>query len=106
MPSPKDPGKEPPPGQLAERTLDRWLGVNTGASKRGAPTTTSGWDGVRHRAASPATRAKRFLKSSRNDPGGHWSEKLLDAFGWLAIVAVLAMLAYLVYRGLQVGGVI
>ncbi len=106
MPSTHDPAKDPPPGQLAERTLDRWLGVNTGASKRGAPTTTSGWDGVRHRAASPATRARRFLKTSRDDPAAHWSEKLLVIFGWVAIVAVLVMLAYLVYRGLQVGGVI
>jgi hypothetical protein len=46
------------------------------------------------------------LKTSRADPGAHWSERLLDGFVWLAITAVMAMLAYLVYRGLQVAGVV
>jgi hypothetical protein len=111
-----------PPAALAERTLDRWMGLNEGADTTLAHADATrrsrdNWNPQRREYRSVLGRAeewcvwamRRTLGLSdmrRDEPGLMWSEHWPDVIGWLVILASCAALLYLGYHGLELFGVI
>jgi hypothetical protein len=111
---PSKPSREPEPNSLADRTLDRLIGVDQirfdlDQSHSGSPKASGAeWDSANRRFRGVLGRFSNRLRprSARVDagPGVHWVEYLIDALAWLVMAAILAAFLYVVYRGLQIAG--
>ncbi len=104
MASPKRPEDNDISALLDERTVDRWHGVQ---ARPGVDRTTwRGWDGARHRQVSFTRRVVGYFVRNPRDHDDHWSGWLLDVVCWTGVATVVLSIGYLVFRELQIYGVL
>ena len=89
---------------LDERTVDRWHGVQVqpGVDR----TTWRGWDGARHRRVSVGRRIAGYFTRSPRDHDDHGYGWLLDVVCWTGVAAAVFAVGYLIFRELQVYGLL
>jgi hypothetical protein len=103
MTMPSDLPEQPPStrsGPLAQRTLDRWLGVATESTADrqlatgDEPAAATSW----------AQRIRGLFASSRAEPRLHWTERVIDPLAWIAMAGIIGIFFYLIYRGWEIFG--
>jgi hypothetical protein len=103
MTMPSDLPEQPPStrsGPLAQRTLDRWLGVAT-ESTADRPLASGDEPAA---ATSWAQRIRGLFASSRAEPRLHWTERVIDTLAWIAMAGIIGIFFYLIYRGWEIFG--
>ena len=107
------PGQEkvPPDGPLAERALNRRLGVDKNSA--GGRSASLARDSMQEVQLSPIERAKgstapASLETSVVSPDSSTGrlQQALDVFLWCATAAVALMVVYLIYRSFQIFGIV
>jgi hypothetical protein len=103
MTMPTDLPEQPPStlsGPLAQRTLDRVLGVAT-ESTADRPLASGDEPAA---ATSWAQRIRGLFASSRAEPRLHWTERVIDTLAWIAMAGIIGIFFYLIYRGWEIFG--
>jgi len=98
--------KVPPDGPLAERALNRRLGVDKNSA--GGRSASLARDSMQEVQLSPIERAKGSTApaSLETDSSTGRLQQALDVFLWCATAAVALMVVYLIYRSFQIFGIV